>query len=72
MVNYSFAFGQDIADRAISMGVAATRAGYAVWPVGLFGGLIPNLVYSVYLLFHNRTWGLFRGPWMVDFRHSLR
>ncbi len=66
MVNYSFAFGQDIADRAISMGVAPTRAGYAVWPVGLFGGLIPNILYSVYLLFHNRTWGLFRGPWMVD------
>ena len=66
MVNYSFAFGQDIADRAISMGVAPTRAGYAVWPIGLFGGLIPNVLYSVYLLFPNRTWGLFRGPWMVD------
>lgn len=66
MVNYSFAFGQDIADRAIQYGVPATRAGYAVWPVGLFGGLIPNLVYSIYLLFRNKTWNKFRGPWVMD------
>jgi len=66
MVNYSFAFGQDIADRAIKLGVPATRAGYAVWPVGLFGGLLPNLAYSIYLLFKNKTWGKYRGPWAVD------
>jgi L-rhamnose-H+ transport protein len=67
MVNYSFAFGQDIADRAVSLGVPATRAGYAVWPVGLAGGLLPNLAYSVYLLFRNRTWGAFRRPSLLDF-----
>jgi L-rhamnose-H+ transport protein len=66
MVNYSFAFGQDIADRAIEFGVPATRAGYAVWPVGLFGGLIPNLVYSIYLLSKNKTWSAFRGPWLFE------
>jgi len=66
MVNYSFAFGQDIADRAVQLGVAPTRAGYAIWPVGLLGGLIPNLIYSVYLLCRNRTWSAFRGPWMME------
>lgn len=66
MVNYSFAFGQDIADRAIQMGVPPTRAGYAIWPVGLLGGLIPNLLYSVFLLCKNRTWGAFQGPWMAE------
>lgn len=66
MVNYSFAFGQDIADRAIALGVAPTRAGYAIWPVGLFGGLIPNILYSVYLLWKNRTWSAFRGPWAAE------
>ncbi len=66
MVNYSFAFGQPIAERALSLGVAPTRAGYAIWPVGLFGGLLPNLAYCVYLLTRNRTWGAFRGPWAVD------
>jgi len=66
MVNYSFAFGQDIAERAVRLGVPPTRAGYAVWPVGLFGGLLPNLAYSIYLLFRNRTWGAFRGPWAAE------
>jgi L-rhamnose-H+ transport protein len=63
MVNYSFAFGQEIAERAVRLGVPATRAGYAVWPVGLAGGLLPNLAYAVYLLSRNRTWSAFRGPW---------
>ena len=66
MVNYSFAFGQDIAERAVRLGVPATRAGYAVWPVGLFGGLLPNLAYSLYLLFHNKTWSAFRRPWIKE------
>jgi L-rhamnose-H+ transport protein len=66
MVNYSFAFGQEIADRAVQLGVPQTRAGYAVWPVGLFGGLLPNLAYSIYLLSKNKTWGAFRGPWVKE------
>lgn len=66
MVNYSFAFGQDIAERAVRLGVPATRAGYAVWPVGLVGGLLPNLAYSIYLLCRNKTWGAFRGPWTKE------
>jgi L-rhamnose-H+ transport protein len=45
------------------LGVPSTRAGYAVWPVGLFGGLLPNLAYTIYLLCRNKTWGAFRGPW---------
>lgn len=66
MINYSFAFGQSIAERAVQLGVTPERAGYAVWPVSLAGGLLPNLAYSLYLLFRNRTWGLFRGPWLPD------
>ncbi len=66
MVNYSFAFGQDIAERAVRLGVPATRAGYAVWPVGLFGGLLPNLAYSVWLLCRHKTWGAFCGPWALE------
>lgn len=66
MINYSFAFGQDIAARAVQLGVSPVRAGYAVWPVGLAGGLLPNLAYSIYLLTRNRSWGLFRGPWWPD------
>jgi len=64
MLNYSFAFGQDIAKEAVRMGTPEVRAGYAVWPIGLAGGFAPNIAYSLYLLFKNRSWGAFRsmGP----------
>ncbi len=60
MLNYSFAFGQDIAVAAIRFGNPEVRAAYAVWPIGLAGGLLPNLGYSIYLLRRNRTATLFR------------
>lgn len=66
MINYSFAFGQGIAERAVQLGASPVRAGYAVWPIGLIGGLLPNLAYSTYLLCRKRTWHLFRGPWWPD------
>jgi L-rhamnose-H+ transport protein len=66
MINYAFAFGQEIAARAIQFGVSPVRAAYAVWPVALAGGLLPNLAYCLYLLFKNRTWSLFRSPFMHD------
>jgi L-rhamnose-H+ transport protein len=64
MLNYSFAFGQDIAREAVHLGTAEVRAGYAVWPIGLAGGLIPNIAYSFYLLSKNRSWAAFHpmGP----------
>lgn len=55
MINYSFAFGQDIALSAVRLGNSEIRAAYAVWPVGLAGGLLPNVGYSLYLLRRNRT-----------------
>jgi L-rhamnose-H+ transport protein len=70
MINYSFAFGQDIAVRAIKLGVSPEHAGYAVWPVTLAGGLLPNLAYCLYLLFRKRTWGLYRGAWLPDAGHA--
>src|ERR1017187_3049011 len=70
MINYSFAFGQDIAVRAIKLGISPERAGYAVWPVTLAGGLLPNLGYCLYLLFRKKTWSLFRGPWLPDAGHA--
>ncbi|MFC5861864.1 L-rhamnose/proton symporter RhaT [Acidicapsa dinghuensis] len=56
MLNFSFAFGQQIAERAVSIGNSAPRAAYAVWPVGLLGGFLPNILYSLYLLQRNRSW----------------
>jgi len=64
MLNYSFAFGQDIALAAVRLGNPEVRAAYTVWPIGLAGGLLPNLGYSIYLLHRNRTITLFQsaGP----------
>jgi L-rhamnose-H+ transport protein len=60
MLNYSFAFGQDIAVAAVRLGNPEIRAAYAVWPIGLAGGLLPNIGYSIYLLRRNRTGALFQ------------
>lgn len=65
MLNFAFAFGQHIADQAVRMGATPARAAYAVWPVGLLGGLIPNVGYSIYLLNKNKTWKRF-GEWIPD------
>lgn len=59
MLNYAFAFGQHIAEAAVAAGNAPTRAGYAVWPVALAGGFVPNFAYSAWLLTKNHTWGRF-------------
>ncbi|MGB6746352.1 MAG: L-rhamnose/proton symporter RhaT [Terracidiphilus sp.] len=61
MLNYSFAFGQDIAVAAVRLGNPEVRAAYAVWPIGLAGGLVPNIGYSIYLLCRNRTGMLFKS-----------
>jgi L-rhamnose-H+ transport protein len=66
MLNYSFAFGDAIAEQAIKLGTASEAAGYAVWPVGLFGGLIPNLVYCLWLLRSNQSWGKFRSRFVEN------
>jgi len=69
MLNYSFAFGQDIAKAAVAFGNEPVHAAYAVWPVGLAGGLVPNLFYSAWLLIKNHTWSLFLSN-PPDFFHS--
>ena len=62
MLNYSFAFGQEIAQHAALVGNSALRSAYAVWPVGLTGGFLPNIAYSLYLLSKRKSWNLFQSP----------
>jgi L-rhamnose-H+ transport protein len=71
MLNYSFAFGQDIAKSAEVFGNQPVHAAYAVWPVALAGGLLPNAAYSVWLLAKNHTWALFRYAPSDCMRSSL-
>jgi L-rhamnose-H+ transport protein len=62
MLNYSFAFGQNIAQQASYLGNSAWRSAYAVWPIGLGGGLLPNIAYSLHLLGKNKSWKSFQVP----------
>jgi len=62
MLNYSFAFGQDIAHQAISQGNSPLFSAYAVWPIGLAGGFLPNLIYSLHLLGKTKSWSSFQRP----------
>lgn len=66
MLNYAFAFGESIANEAVKQGTSREAAGYAVWPIALLGGLVPNAGYSVWLLSHNGTWSTFRRTWAPD------
>jgi L-rhamnose-H+ transport protein len=60
MLNYAFAFGQALAVHALRWGNAPIRAAYAIWPIALLGGSVPNLLYSLYLLRREKTWPIFR------------
>src|SRR5579883_177678 len=66
MLNYAFAFGQSIAQEAMRRGASPKAAGYAIWPIALLGGFIPNLLYCLALLSQNGTWKCFRGGWLPD------
>ena len=58
-LNFSFAFGRDIAAAAQAAGASAPVATYAVWALAMLGGMIPNLVYPCLLCFRNRSWNVF-------------
>lgn len=66
MLNYAFAFGQSIAEQARIQGVSPQSAGYAIWPIALAGGLVPNVFYAALLLSKNRTWKCYTGAWRRD------
>ena len=71
MLNYSFAFGQEIARQSVALGNSPLLAAYAVWPIGLAGGFIPNAAYSWFLLKRNRSWGDFKRPSSDGFLSTL-
>ena len=66
MLNYAFAFGQRIAEEAVRQGASPQTASYAVWPIALLGGFIPNAGYSLWLLSRHGTWKHFRGTWRPE------
>jgi L-rhamnose-H+ transport protein len=63
MINYSLAFGDNILAEAIRQHTSPTDAPYAVWPIALAGGAVPNLLYATWLMARNKTWGNFFPIW---------
>jgi L-rhamnose-H+ transport protein len=60
MLNFAFAFGQQLAQQAVLVGNSPVRAAYAVWPIALLGGFVPNVAYSVFLLWRGKSWHIFQ------------
>ena len=66
MLNYAFAFGDQISNEAMRQGISGEQAGYAVWPIALLGGLAPNVLYAAFLLARNRSWSSLQVNWQSD------
>ena len=50
MLNLGFAFGGEIASRAMASGASAEMATFSVWAVVLAAGYLPSLAYTAYLI----------------------
>ena len=60
--NLGFAMSGDIVRTSLDLGATPVTSVYAVWPLILGAGFVPNLLYCVYLLFRRRSWRLFVAP----------
>jgi L-rhamnose-H+ transport protein len=60
MLNFSFVFGDEIRVRALAAGASASMAANPIWSLTVSGGFLSNLIYCVYLLNKNKTWGVYR------------
>ena len=63
MLNYALAFGDNLIHEAILQHTLRADAPYAVWPIALAGGAVPNILYPLWLLQRNKTWVNFRPVW---------
>jgi L-rhamnose-H+ transport protein len=63
MLNYSLAFGDSLIMEAIRQHAMRADAPYAVWPIALAGGAVPNIVYAVWLLQRHQSWANFLPVW---------
>jgi L-rhamnose-H+ transport protein len=63
MLNYALAFGDTFVLEALRHHATRPDAPYAVWPIALAGGAVPNLAYSGWLVYRNKSWGTFLPLW---------
>lgn len=59
-ISLAFVYGQGPIVAAMQHnGAGVIPANFAVWAVGLIGGSLVNLLFPIYLLFKNKSWGVF-------------
>jgi L-rhamnose-H+ transport protein len=59
MLNFSFVFGDEIRVRALATGASSAMAANPIWSLTVTGGFLSNLIYCVYLLNKNKSWGVY-------------
>lgn len=69
LINFALAYGAVIQSQAVQQGASPAVAANVIWVIVANAGFIPNLVYCLYLLNRNRTWGRFAcatpGYWVL-------
>ncbi len=60
MLNFSFLFGDEIRVRALAAGASSSMAANPIWSLTVTGGFLSNLLYCLYLLNKNKSWGVYR------------
>jgi L-rhamnose-H+ transport protein len=63
MLNYSLAFGNRFLLEALRHHASPANAPYAVWPIALAGGAVPNLAYAILLANKKKSWRKFQRVW---------
>jgi L-rhamnose-H+ transport protein len=59
MLNLAFAFGAPVAEAAAHSGATPSAAQNAIWALAVGAGSLPNIGYTLLLLFRNKSWGGF-------------
>jgi L-rhamnose-H+ transport protein len=63
MLSYALAFGDSLILEALRFHTPRADAPYAVWPIALAGGAVPNLLYALWLIQRKKSWANFRPVW---------
>lgn len=61
-LNVGFTKAAPVAEAAEAQGALARNASLAAWVVVLLGAFVMNILYSLYLLFKNRSWKSYQNP----------
>ncbi len=63
-LSFSFVYSQGPIVKAMeAQGAGELPANFAVWAAGLLGGAVVTLLYPIYLMTRNKSWGILKASW---------